>query len=156
MNMVFAGSFDPVTLGHVEVVRRALPLADTLYVAVMVNPAKQGMFAVEDRLEMLRRALCGMDVVIETFGGLLVDYCAQRGIGASVRGVRNVGDFEYEQGMADVNRALSGLETVILPSSPAMRSVSSSIARQLLQLGGDTGALLPKAVREYINEKGLC
>ncbi|MBQ9942228.1 MAG: pantetheine-phosphate adenylyltransferase, partial [Christensenellaceae bacterium] len=111
MTMLFAGSFDPITLGHVDIIRRACALTDKLVVAVMHNPAKKGAFSLEDRLSMIRLAVGDMPgVEIAAFDGLLVDFCRQKGITASVRGIRNTIDYEYETGMALANRKLGGLE----------------------------------------------
>ncbi|HYN73102.1 MAG TPA: pantetheine-phosphate adenylyltransferase [Nakamurella sp.] len=144
---VCPGSFDPPTLGHLDVIGRAAGLFDRVTVAVLVNPDKKGLFAVEERLELLR-AVTGVwpNVDVDSFHGLLVDYCAAAGIGAIVKGLRAVSDFDYELQMAQMNHGLTGVDTLFLPTSPAYSFVSSSLVKQVAAYGGDVSHLLPDVV----------
>ena len=145
---VCPGSFDPVTNGHVDVVRRAATLFDEVVVAVLANPAKTGLFPIEERVELIRAALDGeRGVRVETVpGGLLVDYCRSVGAVAIVKGVRSGNDYAYELPMARMNRHLTGIETVFLPADPAFEHVSSSLVKEVAGLGGDVAGLVPDAV----------
>ena len=145
---VCPGSFDPVTSGHVDVVRRAATLFDEVVVAVLANPAKTGLFPIEERVELIRAALDGEHGVrVETVpGGLLVDYCRSVGAAAIVKGVRSGNDYAYELPMARMNRHLTGIETVFLPADPAFEHVSSSLVKEVAGLGGDVAGLVPDAV----------
>lgn len=145
---VCPGSYDPVTAGHVDVVRRAARLFDEVVVAVLANPAKQGMFTVPERVEMLTEAFDGVGGVrVEAVeGGLLVDYCERVGAAAVVKGLRSGTDFAYELPMALMNRHLTGLETVFLPGDPRFEHVSSSLVKEVAGYGGDVSALVPPGV----------
>jgi pantetheine-phosphate adenylyltransferase len=145
---VCPGSFDPVTNGHVDVVRRAAGLFDEVVVAVLGNPAKRGLFPLEERVELLQRAVAGIDGVrVESVtGGLLVDYCRSVGAAAIVKGLRSPGDFAYELPMALMNRHLTGVETVFLPGDPRYGHVSSSLVKEVAGLGGDVTGLVPDVV----------
>ena len=149
---VCPGSFDPVTNGHVDVVRRAASLFDEVVVAVLGNPGKSGLFPLEERVELLRAAVDGMDGVrVEPVsGGLLVDYCRSVGAAAIVKGVRSGNDFAYELPMALMNRHLTGIETVFLPGDPRYGHVSSSLVKQVSAYGGDVTGLVPDAVRDAL------
>ncbi len=145
---VCPGSFDPVTNGHVDVVRRAASLFDEVVVAVMGNPAKSGLFPLDERVELLRAAVEGIDGVrVESVsGGLLVDYCRSVGASAIVKGLRSGEDFSYELPMALMNRHLSGVETVFLPGDPRFEHVSSSLVKEVAGHGGNVTGLVPDAV----------
>lgn len=142
------GSFDPVTSGHVDVVRRASSLFDEVIVAVLVNPAKAGLFTLQERLEMLAESVHGLPGVrVEAVeGGLLVDYCRRVGAVAVVKGLRSGTDFAYELPMALMNRHLTGLETVFLPGDPRFEHVSSSLVKEVAEHGGDVTGLVPDGV----------
>lgn len=142
---LYPGSFDPVTLGHMDVIRRAAKMFDTVVVGVLYNPEKQGCFPVPKRVEMLEKACCGLPGVrVIAYGGLLADLTREMGIGVVVRGVRGAADLESESVMAWVNRRLNpGLETVFLPASPETADVSSSIVRQLALFGADLSPYVP-------------
>jgi pantetheine-phosphate adenylyltransferase len=152
---VCPGSFDPVTSGHVDVVRRASGLFDEVVVAVMANPGKRGLFAPAERVDLLRRSLEGVDGVrVEHVdGGLLVDFCRQVGAAAVVKGLRSGTDFAYELPMALMNRHLSGLETVFLPGDPRFEHVSSSLVKEVAGHGGDVTGLVPDAVLPLLLER---
>lgn len=145
---VCPGSFDPVTVGHVDVVRRASALFDEVVVAVMTNPAKQSTFSLEERLDLLRAALAGIDGVrvVDAGGGLLVDFCTRVGAGAVVKGLRSGTDVAYEMPMALMNRHLSGLETVFLPGDPTLEHISSSLVKEVAAHGGDVTGMVPDGV----------
>jgi pantetheine-phosphate adenylyltransferase len=148
---VCPGSFDPVTNGHVDVINRAAALYDELVVAVLVNPGKAGLFAVEERMELLREAVAGLpNVTVDSFHGLLVDYCRSHDIPVIVKGLRAVSDFEYELQMAQMNRELAGVETLFVPTAPQVAHLSSSLVKQIAQFGGDVSHLVPKAVHERL------
>ena len=145
------GSFDPVTNGHVDVITRAAALYDELVVAVLVNPGKAGMFGVEDRMAMLRESLAELpNVTVDSFSGLLVDYCRRREVPVVVKGLRAVGDFEYELQMAQMNRELAGVETLFVPTAPQVGHLSSSLVKQIARFGGDVSSLVPKAVNDRL------
>lgn len=150
---VCPGSYDPVTNGHLDVVRRAAALFDEVVVAVLTNPAKQGAFGLAERLELIEAALGELDPPVRaqirvdaTDGGLLVDYCRRVGAVAVVKGLRSGTDLAYELPMALMNRHLSGLETVFLPGDPTLEHVSSSLVKEVSSLGGDVSGLVPDAV----------
>ena len=148
---VCPGSFDPVTNGHVEVITRAAALYDDLVVAVLVNPGKAGFFPVEERMELLRESVADLpNVRVDSFQGLLVDYCAANDIPVIVKGLRAVSDFEYELQMAQMNRELAGVETLFMPTAPQVGHLSSSLVKQIARFGGDVSSLVPKAVNDRL------
>jgi pantetheine-phosphate adenylyltransferase len=152
---VCPGSYDPVTNGHVDVVRRATALFDEVIVAVLTNPAKRGLFDLDERLEMLRESLPDLSGVrVEAVGGgLLVDYCRDVGAVAVVKGLRSGTDFAYELPMALMNRHLTGLETIFLPGEPALEHVSSSLVKEVAGHGGDVRGLVPDLVLARLTER---
>ena len=142
--VLFPGSFDPFTLGHADIVQRALGLFDEVVVAVGYNEQKKGWMPVEERVEAIRKLYKDEPRVrVESYTGLTVDFAREKGITAIVRGVRTTADFEYEMQLADVNRQLTGIETVLLPASPQLASLSSSVVRELASFGHDVSAFLP-------------
>jgi len=144
MKVLFPGSFDPFTLGHVDIVKRALSLFDEVVIAIGYNENKVGWMPVEERLSTIRRLYASEPrVVVESYTGLTVDFAKEHGITAIIRGVRTTADFEYEMQLADVNRQLTGIETVFLPASPQFASLSSSIVRELAHFHHDISAFLP-------------
>ena len=151
---VCPGSFDPVTNGHVDVISRAAALYDELVVAVLVNPGKAGLFDVDERMELLRDAVADMPTVtVDSFQGLLVDYCRAHDIPVIVKGLRAVSDFEYELQMAQMNRELAGIETLFVPTAPQVGHLSSSLVKQIATFGGDVSSLVPKAVNDRLVAK---
>ena len=145
---VCPGSFDPVTHGHLDIIARTARLADEVVVAVGDNMAKNGLFAPQERVAMLQAACAPWaNVSVTLFTGLLVDYCAAHDIGLISKGVR-AADFDYEVQMAQMNRRLTGVETILLPTDPQWAFVSSSLVREVATLGGDVSAFLPPAVAE--------
>ena len=151
---VCPGSFDPPTLGHLDVIGRAAGLFDRLTVAVLVNPDKKGMFSIEERLELLRSTTSQWpNVTADSFHGLLVDYCAANGIAAIVKGIRAVSDFDYELQMAQMNHRLSGVETLFLATNPEYGYLSSSLVKEVATYGGDVKGLVPDLVLERVKDK---
>lgn len=141
------GSFDPPTLGHLDIIDTAARLFDRVTVAVVVNPAKTGLFPVEERLTLLRSVTARWgNVSVDSFDGLLVDYCTRLGIAAIVKGIRTSGDVAYEQPMAQMNAHLTGVRTLFVPTAPEHSFVSSSLVKEVARLGGDVSGLLPPEV----------
>jgi pantetheine-phosphate adenylyltransferase len=152
---IFPGTFDPPTMGHEDLIRRSLSLADRVIVAIGDNVAKQSLFTVAERLELLR-AMIGPwpGVEIATFSGLLADFARDRGAQLIVRGLRAVADFEFELQRALMNRHLNGqLETVFLAPATNLTFVSSTLVREVARFGGDVGALVPPVVGEALRRK---
>lgn len=151
------GSFDPVTVGHVDIIRRAVKMFDHVIVAVMVNPSKHPAFTLEERERLLTRALKGMPKIeIVGFDGLLADYARERNATAIVKGLRAVSDFEYEFQMALTNKKLNPeLETVFLTTTAENMYLSSSIVKQVAQFGGDISNFVPECILEDIKDR-LC
>lgn len=150
------GTFDPVTNGHIDVVERAAGLFDRVVVAVIDNPNKEPLFTVEERMAMLGESVSGLglsNVEVTSFDGLLVDYARDRGVGVIVKGLRAVTDFDYELQMAQMNRHLSGVETCFVPTNPQWSYLSSSLVKEVAQLGGDVSALVPNHVLTLLKEK---
>lgn len=140
---VFPGSFDPFTIGHKSIVERALPLFDRIIVAVGYNENKISANDVGDRLEMIRKCFPGESrVEVTSYSGLTVDFARRTGAEFILRGVRSVADFEAERNLADVNRRISGIETILLPSLPELGYVSSSMVRELTNNGYDVTPFL--------------
>ena len=151
---VCPGSFDPVTYGHLDILGRAARLFDEVTVAVLVNPVKQGLFSVDERLSMLRDVTADLPGIrVETFEGLLVDFCRERGIVAIVKGLRAVTDFDYELQMAQMNSRLADVETVFVPTSPEWSFLASSLIKEVAGHGGDVAGLVPPTVLERLHER---
>jgi pantetheine-phosphate adenylyltransferase len=151
---VCPGSFDPPTLGHLDIFGRAAGLFDQLTVAVLVNPDKRGMFTIDERLDLLHATTAALpNVVVDSFQGLLVDYCAANNIRAIVKGIRAVSDFDYELQMAQMNHGLTGVDTLFIPTAPAYSFVSSSLVKQVASYGGDVRQLLPDVVASALADK---
>lgn len=142
---IFPGSFDPFTIGHHSIVERALPLFDKIVVAVGMNSGKHSFLSDIERLDAIRRLYANEPrVEVTTYSGLTVEAAEQCGAHYIIRGVRTVKDFEYEKTLADVNRKIAGIETVLLYTLPEYGSISSSIVRELIGLGRDVSDLLPE------------
>ena len=151
---VCPGSFDPPTLGHLDIIGRTAQLFDRLTVAVLVNPDKHGMFSVDERLSLLRRTTAEWpNVTVDAFQGLLVDYCRERSISVIVKGIRAVSDFDYELQMAQMNKGLTGVDTFFLLTNPEFSFLSSSLVKGVATLGGDVAHLLPPAVTDALTGK---
>lgn len=145
---LFPGTFDPVTLGHTDIIQRALPLFDKIVVGIGVNAAKNPMFTAEQRMEWFNEIYADEPKVESvTFDGLTVNYCKTIGAKFILRGIRYVSDFEYEKTIADANRTLDNtIETIFLIGEPKYTSVASTIVRDILRNGGDASPFLPEAV----------
>ncbi|WP_020574812.1 pantetheine-phosphate adenylyltransferase [Actinopolymorpha alba] len=151
---VCPGSFDPVTNGHLDIIVRAARLFDEVTIAVGANPRKAGLFTVEERVEMLREVTKHLaEVRVTTFDGLLVDFCRANGIQAIVKGLRAVGDFDYELQMAQMNLRLAGVETVFVPTSPEYSFLSSSLVKEVAAYGGDVSGLVPDHVLRLLTQR---
>jgi pantetheine-phosphate adenylyltransferase len=153
---VCPGSYDPVTNGHLDVIGRATTLFDEVVVAVLHNPAKAGLFAPEERVDLVRNAVVeklGTDAPVRVqawAGRLLVDVCREVGAVAVVKGLRGTGDLGYELPMALMNRHLTGVETVFLAGDPLLEHVSSSLVKEVAAYGGDVSGLVPREVLERL------
>ena len=145
---VFPGSFDPFTVGHESVVRRALPLFDTIIIAVGVNALKQSFFTPEKRMEMIRDVFAGeAKVEVDQYEGLTVDYCRSKGAKYLLRGLRTSADFEFERAIAQLNKSMyPEVESVFLLTLPEHTPINSSIVRDILRYGGDAKNFLPKKI----------
>ena len=149
---VFPGSFDPITLGHEDVVRRATPLFDQIIVAVGVNSTKKSRFSKEERVAMLEAVFADLpSVMVQSFSSLTADFCKEVEAGWILRGVRNSSDFEYECTIAHMTQKLSpNLETIILLTKEEYSSISSTVVREIIANGGDVSAFVPYASLEFI------
>lgn len=144
---VFPGSFDPITLGHIDIIKRAIPLFDEIVIAIGVNAEKRYMFSIEERKKFIEEAFSSENKIsVKTYSGLTVDYCKKINADFILRGLRNPADFEFEKAIAQTNRKLSGIETVFLLTSSDTSFISSSIVRDIMRNGGDASAFIPKSV----------
>jgi pantetheine-phosphate adenylyltransferase len=151
---VCPGSFDPVTNGHLDIIERAGALFDEVVIAVLINKSKRSLFTVSERIEMLRDVLDGWpNVRVDSFHGLLVDYCTANDIRAIVKGLRAVTDFDYELQMAQMNKRLSGVDTVFIVTNPLYSFLSSSLIKEVAMYGGDVSHLLPAAVDKRLRQR---
>jgi pantetheine-phosphate adenylyltransferase len=151
---VCPGSFDPVTLGHIDVFERASAQFDEVVVAVLVNPNKQGMFTPDERIAMIEESTEHLaNLRVESGSGLVVDFVKSRGLTAIVKGLRTGTDFEYEVQMAQMNRHVAGVDTFFVATTPRYSFVSSSLAKEVAVLGGDVSELLPDAVNRRLAAK---
>ena len=145
---LFPGSFDPITLGHLDVVERALPFFDEIVIAAGVNIDKKYMFPVEQRMQFLEHTFAQhKKIKITSYKGLTVEYCKKIDAHAILRGLRNPADFEFEKAVAQINRKLSGMETLFLLTDVNMSYISSSMVRDIIANNGDYSSLVPKAVK---------
>ena len=144
---VFPGSFDPITLGHVDIINRAIPLFDEIIIAIGVNADKKYMFNLEERVNFIKKTYATEPkITVNTYKGLTVDYCKEIGASFILRGLRNPADFEFEKAIAITNRKLSGIETVFLLTSAETSFISSSIVRDILRNNGDATILVPEGI----------
>ncbi|MCP9274300.1 pantetheine-phosphate adenylyltransferase [Mycolicibacterium arenosum] len=151
---VCPGSFDPITLGHVDVFERAAAQFDEIVVAVLVNPNKTGMFTAEERIELIRQSTAHLpNLRVESGSGLVVDFAKSRGLTAIVKGLRTGTDFEYELQMAQMNKHVAGVDTFFVATTPRYSFVSSSLAKEVATLGGDVSELLPEPVNVALRAK---
>ncbi|WP_378732636.1 pantetheine-phosphate adenylyltransferase [Nocardia brasiliensis] len=148
------GSFDPVTNGHIDVFTRAAAQFDEVVVTVMINKNKQGMFSVDERMEMLREATAHLpNVRVESWYGLLVDFAKQQGVTAIVKGLRDAFDFGYELQMAQMNKKLSGVDTFFMPTNPSLSFLSSSLVKEVAAFGGEVTDMLPPSVHKRLLDR---
>lgn len=144
---VFPGSFDPITLGHVDIIERALPLFDEIIVAIGVNAAKKYMWPLEQRMALLEKTFAGNPKVkVATYKGLTADFCKKEEAQYILRGLRNPNDFMYEQTIAQANEKVNGVDSVFLICSPEYSHISSSIVRDIARNGGDYRSLVPSGI----------
>lgn len=148
---VFPGSFDPLTLGHTDIIDRALPLFDEIVIAIGTNSSKSYMFSLEDRKKFIMETYAGQPKVsVATYQGLTIDFCKKVNSDYILRGLRNPADFEFEKAIAQTNRKMSSIETVFLLTSADASYISSSIVRDILFNKGDVSMLVPKAVSDSL------
>ena len=151
---VCPGSFDPVTLGHVDIFERAAAQFDEVVVAILVNPSKTGMFTLDERIAMIDESTTHLPNLRVAAGeGLVVDFVKSLGMTAIVKGLRTGTDFEYELQMAQMNKHVAGVDTFFVATTPRYSFVSSSLAKEVAMLGGDVSELLPEPVNRRIREK---
>lgn len=146
---IFPGSFDPITLGHLDIINRGLPLFDEIIVAIGINADKKYMFTIEERKKFLEDTFKDIpNIKIVDYTGLTIDLCKKMDAAFILRGLRNPADFEFEKAIAHTNRILSDIETIFLLTSPNTSYISSSIVRDVIRNGGDYTLLVPEAVRK--------
>src|SRR4051794_11143437 len=151
---VCPGSFDPVTLGHLDIIGRSSLLYDEVVVAVGMNASKKRMFSFEERTAMLREATAQYgNVTVDAFDGLIVDFCKSRSIQVIVKGLRAISDFDYELQMAQMNHGLAGIETLFMTTNPLYSFLSSSLVKEVATYGGDVSGLVPEAAGRRLLER---
>ena len=148
---VCPGSFDPITYGHLDIIKRASAHFDQVVVAVLENRTKSSLFSVAERIEMIRETTSNLsNVIVASWSGLLVDYCKSNDIQAIVKGLRAVSDFDYELQMAQVNLQGSGVETMFMATAPTHSFLSSSLVKELAHYGGDVSTMVPPSINEAL------
>ncbi len=150
---VYPGTFDPITLGHMDIIRRGAKLVDRLVIGVTTNPSKNPMFTVEERMEMVRREVADLDgeIHVVSFDSLLMDFAEREGASMIVRGLRAVADFEYEYQMAGMNQQLNGrIETVFLMADVSLQPIASRLVKEIALFGGEIGKFVPPTVRDEV------
>lgn len=156
---VYPGTFDPITAGHIDIIRRGLIIVDKLYVGVAADSAKNSLFSLDERVTMIREEISAsyLDIArveVEIFSGLLVNFAKEKNASISIRGVRAISDFEYEFQMSCMNSILdSNIETIFLPASSGLQLVSSKLVKEVIKLGGDVGDFVSKRVKEKLVSK---
>lgn len=144
---LFPGTFDPFTIGHFSLVKRSLQLVDELIVAIGVNDVKKSYFSAEERLSMIQDLYRNEPrISVKAYSCLTIDFAKEAGANLIIRGIRSINDFEYEKNIADMNRELSGIETVILFTEPELTHISSSVVRELIQYGRDVSRFIPEGL----------
>ena len=147
MTGIFTGSFDPFTIGHDDIVRRALPLFDRIVIGIGVNERKKYMFTSDERMEQISRIFADEPKIeVKTYNDLTIDFARREKASFIIKGVRSIKDFEYEREQADINRQLGGIEALLLYSDPRYSAVSSSLVRELIHFGRDVSEFLPKKI----------
>ncbi|MBS4536096.1 pantetheine-phosphate adenylyltransferase [Clostridium sp. D2Q-14] len=155
MTVIYPGSFDPVTYGHLDIIKRASKKFDKIIVTVLNNPSKKSMFDVKERVELLKKTTEDINnVMIDSFTGLLIDYAEEKDVSIIIKGLRAISDFEYEFQMAHTNSMLDkNIETIFLMTSNKYSFVSSSVVKEVARFNGDIKQLVPNIVEKAINEK---
>jgi pantetheine-phosphate adenylyltransferase len=154
IRVVCPGSFDPVTNGHLDVIRRTAKLHDEVIVAVLGNPAKSSLFTADERVDLLREVTKDLaNVRVAKFNGLTVDFCRANDVAAIVKGLRAVTDFDYELQMAQMNYSQAGIETLFMTTNPLYAFLSSSLVKEFASFGGDVASLVPEPVLRRLNER---
>lgn len=144
---VFPGSFDPITLGHVDIIKRSLSLFDEIIIAIGVNADKKSMFSLEDRKKQIADTFKNEPKIkVKTYTGLTVDFCKKEQAPFILRGLRNNSDFDYEQSIAQTNASLASVETIFIMCAPYLSNISSSIIRDIIRNGGDYTKMVPRSV----------
>ncbi|MDA0259697.1 MAG: pantetheine-phosphate adenylyltransferase [Actinobacteria bacterium] len=152
--VVCPGSFDPITFGHLDIVERASSIFDEVVIAVMVNKTKQTLFTVEERIEMTKEVTSKFpNVKVDSWSGLLVDYCKTNDISIIVKGLRAVTDFDYELQMSQINLQLQGVETLFLSTAPAHSFLSSSLVKEIASHGGDVSSYIPETLLKRLKDR---
>ena len=152
---VYPGSFDPITYGHLDIISRGLKIFDEVIIAVAENPTKKALFTIEERVDLIKEVLSGNGrAIVDTFGGLLIDYVRAKGATVIIRGLRAVSDFEYEFQIAQMNRAISQeVETLFMMTSIPFSYLSSSIVKEVSSLNGPIDGLVPPIVKKALDTK---
>ena len=152
--VVYPGSFDPATYGHLDIIGRAARLYDEVIVAVLLNLSKSALFTVDERAEMLREVTAEFsNVRVASFDGLIVDFCKSNDVSAIVKGLRAVSDFDYELQMAQMNYSQAGVETLFMTTNPLYAFLSSSLVKEFARFGGNVGSLVPKPVLDRLKDR---
>jgi pantetheine-phosphate adenylyltransferase len=152
--VVYPGSFDPITNGHLDIIKRASDLFDEVVVAVLVNKSKRTLFTVEERMEMISQTCAHFgNVTTDSWSGLLVDYCEEKKIPAIVKGLRAISDFDYEIQMSQINYQLKAIETLFISTAPAHSFLSSSLIKEILAYDGDVSAYMPKELISKVKNR---
>ena len=152
--VVCPGSFDPITVGHLDIIERASSIFDEVVIAVMVNKTKQTLFTVEERMEMTKEVTGKFpNVKVDSWSGLLVDYCKKNDVSIIVKGLRAVTDFDYELQMSQINLQLQGVETLFLSTAPAHSFLSSSLVKEIASHGGDVSSYIPAILLERLKDR---
>ena len=152
--VVCPGSFDPITYGHLDIVERASSIFDEVVIAVMVNKTKQTLFTVEERIKMTKEVTSKFpNVKVDSWSGLLVDYCKKNDISIIVKGLRAVTDFDYELQMSQINLQLQGVETLFISTAPAHSFLSSSLVKEIASHGGDVSSYIPAVLLERLKDR---
>ena len=152
--VVCPGSFDPITFGHIDIIERAAKRFDEVVIAVLVNKTKATLFTVEERIEMIKEVTSKFkNVRVDSWSGLLVDYCAENDISMIVKGLRAVTDFDYEIQMSQINLQLKGIETIFMSTSPVHSFLSSSLVKEIASYGGDVSNYVPAEILNRLNKR---
>ena len=152
--VVCPGSFDPITFGHLDIIKRASSIFDEIVIAVLVNQTKQTLFTVDERIEMIREVTAQYkNVKVASWSGLLVDYCKANDISMIVKGLRAVTDFDYELQMSQINLQLQGVETLFMSTAPAHSFLSSSLVKEIASYGGDVSSYIPEPILKRLKAR---